>query len=167
MRYGLLALAAVVLSGCAGYTLGPIKPTPFRDVQTLCVTTFRNNTLEPRIEMLVTNTVIKQIQQDGTYRIVREDQADALLEGTITKLERRATRSLRGNVLATREFQLTIEINYKVTKPKTGEVLDERTVIGTTSFFVGRDVQQDERQAIPLAAEEAAVRLVSQISEGW
>jgi hypothetical protein len=29
------------------------------------------------------------------------------------------------------------------------------------------DVNQDELQAFPLAAEELAVRLVSQISEGW
>ena len=38
---------------------------------------------------------------------------------------------------------------------------------GTTSFFVSNDVEQDERQAIPLAAEQAAIRLVSQISEGF
>jgi hypothetical protein len=38
---------------------------------------------------------------------------------------------------------------------------------GTTSFFVGEDVNTDERQALPLAAEEMAVHLVSQLSEGW
>ena len=40
-------------------------------------------------------------------------------------------------------------------------------VYGSTSFFVGDDITTDERQAIPLAAEEVAVHLVSQISEGW
>ena len=38
---------------------------------------------------------------------------------------------------------------------------------GTTSFFVGSDVVTDERQALPLATEELATRLVSQLSEGW
>jgi hypothetical protein len=48
-----------------------------------------------------------------------------------------------------------------------------RTVTGRTTFFVSgsnalaADVLQDERQALPLAAEDLAVRLVSQISEGW
>jgi hypothetical protein len=52
-------------------------------------------------------------------------------------------------------------------------VLEQRTVNGTTSFFVtgtntiAADIVQDERQAIPIAAEDLAVRLVSQISEGW
>ena len=40
-------------------------------------------------------------------------------------------------------------------------------VVGTTSFFVGTDVVTDERQALPLATEELATRLVSQLSEGW
>jgi hypothetical protein len=32
---------------------------------------------------------------------------------------------------------------------------------------VGGDVQQDEQQALPLAAEKAAVQIVSYLSEGW
>ena len=40
-------------------------------------------------------------------------------------------------------------------------------VVGTTSFFVGTDVTTDERQALPLATEELATRLVTQLSEGW
>jgi hypothetical protein len=32
---------------------------------------------------------------------------------------------------------------------------------------VGTDVSTDERQALPLAAEELARHLVSQLSEGW
>jgi hypothetical protein len=40
-------------------------------------------------------------------------------------------------------------------------------VSGATSFFVGSDVSTDERQALPLAAEELARHLVSQLSEGW
>jgi len=35
------------------------------------------------------------------------------------------------------------------------------------SSAIQADVNNDERQAIPLAAEDLAVRLVSQISEGW
>jgi hypothetical protein len=47
------------------------------------------------------------------------------------------------------------------------ELVPPTEVAGTTSFFVGTDVTTDERQALPLAAEELAVHLVSQLSEGW
>jgi hypothetical protein len=38
---------------------------------------------------------------------------------------------------------------------------------GSTSFFVGADVTTDERQALPLATEDLATRVVRQLSEGW
>jgi hypothetical protein len=74
---------------------------------------------------------------------------------------------VRGNVLATSEFSLTLKVVYKIKRRDTGAILDQRSVTGTTNFFVTSDIQQDERQALPLAAEDAATRLVSQISEGW
>ena len=61
-----------------------------------------------------------------------------------------------------------MRIRYSLTERGTGKVLAAPSVVyGTTSFFVGDDITTDERQALPLAAEELAVRLVSQLSEGW
>ncbi len=65
----LAAAVCFCLTSCLGYHVGPIKPYYLRDVQTIAVPTFKNETLIPRIEALVTDTVIKQFQQDGTYRI--------------------------------------------------------------------------------------------------
>jgi hypothetical protein len=167
------AIAALTMAGCAGYQAGPIKPTPMANVSTIAVQTFKNDTLEPRVEVLIASGVIKQIQQDGTYKIAREDVADAILEGTLEEIERRPTRSVRGNVLLTREYELLIRIRYRVMNRVTGEQIESRAVTGKTSFFVSgtnalaADVNQDERQALPLAIEDAATRLVSQISEGW
>lgn len=159
--------ALVALGGCAGYHLGPAKPEFLKDVHSIAVPTFRNDTLEPRLEVLVTDTVIKQLQQDGTYRVTNEANADAILTATVEKLQRNPARSVRGNVLLTREFNLTITIRFQFTDRTTRRVLDSGTLLGTTSFFVGSDLEQNERQAIPLAAEQAAVRLTSQLTEGF
>ena len=118
--------------------------------------------------MLVTGTVIKQFQQDGTYRIATADDADAILMGEIETVTRTPARSVRGNVLATTEFNLTMRIRYSLVERGTKKPLAAPALVyGTTSFFVGDDITTDERQALPLAAEELAVRLVSQLSEGW
>jgi outer membrane lipopolysaccharide assembly protein LptE/RlpB len=173
MRFFLLSLLALTLTGCAGYQLGPIKPTTMRAVKSIAVLNFRNDTLEPRVETLLANAVIKQIQQDGTYRIADEKNADAVLEGSLQEIERRPARSIRGNQLLSREYTLVLRVKYRVYDRATGVDLEGRTVTGTTSFFVSgtnaltADVNNDERQALPLAAEDMAVRLVSQISEGW
>jgi hypothetical protein len=160
-------LAAASLCGCAGYRLGEVKPNYLRAVKTIAILNFKNATFSPRVETLVTNTVIKQFQQDGTFRITTPDKADAILEGVVNGVSRAPTRSLRGNVLATSEFNLTVTVGYTLRGRDGKPLVGPGSIAGATSFFVGSDVITDERQALPLAAQELATSLVSQISEGW
>jgi hypothetical protein len=161
------ALACLGLSGCLGYHVGPAKPYYLRDVHTIAIPTFTNKTLIPRVEVLVTDTVIKQFQQDGTFKIGNGDSADATLKGEIIRISRSPARSVRGNVLATSEFNLAMRVKYRLVGPDGKPLGPSGEVVGTTSFFVGTDVTTDERQAMPLATEELATRLVTQLSEGW
>lgn len=162
-----LTAACLFLTGCLGYHVGPVKPGVLREVHAIAVPTFENKTLLPRIEVLITDSVIKQLQQDGTYKVANSDNADAVLKAQISEITRTPARSVRGNVLATTEFNLTMHVRYKL-ETRTGTVLmPPAEVVGTTSFFVGTDVTTDERQALPLAAEELATHLVTQLSEGW
>jgi outer membrane lipopolysaccharide assembly protein LptE/RlpB len=158
---------SLLLTGCLGYHVGPVKPSVLRDVHGIAVPTFENKTLLPRIEVLITDSVIKQLQQDGTYRIASENNADAILKAEISEISRTPARSLRGNVLATTEFNLAMHVKYKLETPSGTVLMPSTEVVGTTSFFVGEDVTTDERQALPLAAEELAIHLVTQLSEGW
>ena len=160
-------LLALLLSGCAGYHLGPATPAYLRQIHSIAVPTFRNVTLVPRIEALVTGTVIKQFQQDGTFRIATDDNADAILKGEIVAVGRSPARSVRGNVLATTEFNLLLRLRYTLVGRDGKTITGPAEAAGGTSFFVGEDVTTDERQALPLAAEQLAIHLVSQLSEGW
>ena len=160
-------LLVFVLGGCAGYHLGPATPGYLKNVHTIAVPTFSNITLVPRIEVLVTSTVIKQFQQDGTFKIVNADVADATLKGEIVGVNRSPARSVRGNVLSTTEFNLNVTVKYTLLGRDGKALGGGGAVSGGTSFFVGFDVATDERQALPLAAEDLARHLVSQLSEGW
>ena len=112
----------------------------------ISIPTFKNSTLHPRIEVLVTSTVIKQFQQDGTFRIVGDEDADATLKGEITSITRVPTRSVRGNVLATTEFGLTMRVRYSLVDRAGKQLAPPTYALGTTSFFVSRDVNTDERR---------------------
>ena len=160
-------LLALLLSGCAGYHLGPATPAYLRQIHSIAVPTFRNATLVPRIEVLVTGTVIKQFQQDGTFRIANEDNSDATLKGEIVAVGSSPARSVRGNVLATTEFNLSLRVRYTLLGRDGKTLAGPSEAAGLTSFFVAEDVNTDERQALPLAAEQLAGHLVSQLSEGW
>ncbi|HMF80190.1 MAG TPA: LptE family protein [Candidatus Acidoferrum sp.] len=167
MKASLATVFCLALSGCLGYHVGPVKPYYLRDVHSIAVPTFKNRTLVPRIEVLVTDTVIKQLQQDGTFQIESGDKADATLNGEVYRIARTPARSVRGNVLATTEFALTLSVKYSLTGKNGEQLAAASDAIGTTTFFVSSDVTTDERQALPLATEDLATRLVSQISEGW
>ena len=177
-------VGAVILtfcfSGCLGYTIGPIKPHYLADVHTIAVPVFKNETLIPQIDVLVTDSVIKQFQQDGTFKIGTEGNSDAVLKAEISRISRAPARSLEGNVLSTTEFNLVMRVKYKLVGRDGKTIGTPNEVTGTTSFFrdmetapngspgtIGGDVVMEERQAIPLAAEELANHLVTQLSEGW
>jgi outer membrane lipopolysaccharide assembly protein LptE/RlpB len=165
-RLAFLLTIAITLAGC-GYHLGEIRPTTMRSVRTLAVPTFKNNTFESRIEVLFADTVVKKLQQDGTYRIVDTNQADAVVYCVIEKIDRGALRSVQNNVLATSEFRLTVLARYEVVDIGTGRVLMEGQVTGNTSFFSGNDLQTLERQGLSNAASDLAENLTTRLTEGW
>lgn len=162
----ILLTSTVLLTGC-GYKLGEIRPTPMRSIRSLAVPTFKNDTYEPRLEVLFADTLVKRLQQDGTYQIISEDTADAILHCTITKAVRRAVRAVENNVLATSEFGLRVTVKYEVQDRVTGAILMAGTVQGEATFFSGNDLQTIERQAMSNAASDLASNITAVVTEGW
>lgn len=159
-------VALLGLTSC-GYKLGYVKPAKFASVTTIYVPTFKNETLEPRSSVLVTNAVIQQFQRDGTYSVGSANRSDAILEASIVDLKRQQTRSARFNTLRTSELEFTLVVDFKLRNRRTGEVLDEGQVEGEAAQFLDPNFQLSERQALPHAAERLAEGLVSRLSEGW
>lgn len=180
------------LSGCAGYQLGSIKPEIYSGVERLHIPTFSNDTLEPRLSSLVTNAVLKKIHVDGSYRVVSRKNCDAVLVGRIKDVRKRQLRAVRNDTLRSQELSVTIYIEWHLEDPNTGKKLsfsvpegDENSkkiqrkadgevirgrhglVTGTTIQFVDGSFQVGERNALSVAAIDAASKLVSQLADGW
>jgi len=62
------------------------------------------------------------------------------LKGEIIRISRSPARSVRGNVLATSEFNLSMRVRYRLVGPDGKPLSPFGEVVGTTSFFVGTDV---------------------------
>src|SRR5687768_18604188 len=77
-----------LLTGCAGYQLGPTNGTPAgsRSIQ---VNLFRNDTWEPRLTDPVATSLRRWIQRDGTYRLATHGDGDIIVDGVITRSEER------------------------------------------------------------------------------
>jgi Lipopolysaccharide-assembly len=173
MRPAFLSLLAFSFAGCLGYTLGPVKPNVMKDVHTIAVHAVHTDILQPRLESLIANVIIRHLQRDGTYQVADEKHADAILDCKLEALVRRPNRGVTGNQLLTAEYELTMRISYRLTNRVSGELIDTRTASGSAFFFstgsstIASDVNQDESQAIPVAADDMAKELVSELAEGW
>lgn len=163
----LLTLPALaVLTNCAGYQLGSSKPHQMANVTKLAVPTFKNDTLEPRLEVLVTNALIKKLQMDGAYQIVPRAEADAVLLASIEDIERSQFRSVRSNTLRSAEILNRLIITYKV-EDSAGNQLLKGNERAYSNIVLDPNVQLTERQALADAAERLGIALASRISEGW
>lgn len=177
----------LLVSGCAGYRLGTTKPAAFAGVEKIHVPTFENLTLEPRFAVLVTNAVISAIQQDGTFKISDREHADAVLKGRVTHNLRRQQRSVDTNILRTRELLALTQLQYHLETPDgkvlrqsdpfgidveqinavTGKRESSGVAVGRSTIFLDQNVQLSERQALALAAEDAALTIVNELTNGW
>ena len=163
----LLASSCILLSGCAGYTLGSHKPVHLRKITKLAVPTFENLTLEPRLAVLVTNAVIKQLQNHGAYQIVSKSEAEAVLQGRISLINRTQFRSDLNNVLRSSQIQATISTTFSIIETATGVSLHNGVAAADSYIILDANLQLSETQLLEDTAQRLAHNLADQVSEGW
>jgi hypothetical protein len=157
-----------LLSGCAGYRVGNISGRDLQGVHSVYVPVVRNESLEPDLQMVATNAIIRRFESDGTLSVNQDANSDSELDVTITDIQRQAIRSSTSDVLLTSEYQLTIEAKATFINRRLGrKIFENVSVSGSTSFFTQADINEGERQALPLAAIDLANNTVSLVTEGW
>lgn len=168
MRWLLVCMVVPVLGSCAGYRLGGVKPAALSGVSKVAVPMFENGTLHPRAEAVATSAVTDALADDGTYRLSRRDDADAVLEGKVSEIKYSTIRGSRLDTLLPEELanQVTIQWVLRDARNPT-KVLAEGKSTGKSQLFVSANLQTARNNALPEAMERAAEQLVSRISTGF
>ncbi len=163
------ALAIILaLASCTGYQLGGVKPDSLAHVKNIAVPMFSNDTQHPRASALATSAVTNTIVQDGTYRITTLDQADAVLEGSLKRIEYRQIRGTRVDSLYPEELANTVILEWKLRDAKDpSRILAEGLSQGTSQLFVSANLQTARNNALPEALERASETLVSTLATGY
>ena len=142
-----LGLVVAAVAGC-GYSLRGTLP---EHIQTVAVPLFANKTGTPRVENLVTNGVITAFSTNGRLRVVKREDADAVLEGEVIGYSVASiSYDAQANV---RQYRLTVTMNLKLLDMKKSAVLFEEHSLSENADF---NVQNAVSQTI--AVEETAVR---------
>jgi len=158
----------LLLASCAGYRVGPGKPPSLKEVNTISVSVFDNDTLHPRVGAMATSAVASAMTMDGSYRIVSADQADAVLEGTVRSIQYNRIRSQRFDTLRPEELDNIVILAWVLRDAKDPtKVLASGTSRGESQLFVDSNLQTARQAALPEAVERAGEALVSTLANGY
>jgi Lipopolysaccharide-assembly len=160
-----LSVLALLWTGCAGYRLGPANGEVAK-AKSIRVDLFRNETFEPRLSSAVGTALRRTLQQDGTYRLSTQGDADIVLSGVITKYQRMGISFQTQDVITPSDFQIIMIAKVTAKERNTGRVLLDREVGGRTTIQVTPDLASAEREAVPVLAEDLARNVTSLLVDG-
>ena len=154
-----LGLLAAAVAGC-GYSFRGTLP---EHIQTVAVPLFANKTGEPRIESLLTSAVVEAFSTNGRLRVVKREDADAVLEGEVVGYSLLSiSYDSQANV---RQYRLIMTVNLKLLDMRRSAVLfEERNLREKADFQVMNAVSETisvEETAVRTAATEIARAIVS------
>lgn len=156
---------ALLLSGCAGYQLGPSNGQS-AGARTIQITPFTNHTLEPRLSDALTSALRKEIQRDGTFQLVTREAGDLIVSGEITKFERGEVSFLPVDVVTARDYKVSFTAHVLARDRFSGKVVLDRDLTGSTLMRVGNDLPSVERQTLPLLATDLARQITAALADG-
>lgn len=147
-----------------GYKLGSSLPP---DIKSVFVRTFINKCNEPLIEIEATNATIAEFQKDGTLKIGRMEEADVILETTLTAITLEPLAYSRQDVAKPKEYRLIMSASFVLKRNASGKMIGNADCIGESTFIFGGNLASAKRAAMPKASEDLAKRIVEQVVEVW
>jgi outer membrane lipopolysaccharide assembly protein LptE/RlpB len=155
----LVAIVLLVATGC-GYSLRGNLPA---HIKTVAVPVFRNRTSEPGVENFLTAAVVEAFSTNGRLRVVRQEQADSILEGDVVGYQVQSIAfDPRANV---QQHRLVVTLNLRFRDVRKDEMLFEQQNLQERSDFrtqgvVAQTISREE-SALRAAAAEIARAIVA------
>jgi hypothetical protein len=159
------AWLAAMLTGCAGYQLGPVNGVVAGD-KSIEILPFNNQTLQPRLGDAVTQALRERIQTDATFHLATRAGADIVVSGLIKDYNRQAIGYLSTDAATPEDYRIEIVVHVTARDMASGKLLVDKDVRGHTLVHIGTDLASAERQALPLLAEDLAQTVTELLTEG-
>ena len=156
-------VAAVFVAGC-GYST---TSRTAKDIKSIYVPFFENQTPEPNLEISVTERVIQNLVTENTLKVVRENDADAILDGKIVEFKNQPF-SFNQNLNA-EEYVVVIKVVVTLYNRRTNEpIWQDRQFSGDGSYFIEQVGEgQDFNGAVDEALREITERILNLTVQDW
>lgn len=162
-------VAVISLSGCS-YTRQTVLP---RNIKTVYVETVKNKleveeiyAYQQGLEMDITNAVIRRLQQDGTVKVAKKENADAILKTNLLAFEQEGLRF--DQLEEVKEYRVFIVVSMTFEDAKTGDIIwSEPNFTGDNEYYVTDVTSIGEQKAAMDAVDRLAYNIVDRIVEDW
>ena len=156
LELGFLAL----LSGCAGYTWGTSVPEEYR---TVAVPVFENLTEVAEMGPTVTQYTLREFQREGSFKVVRSDDAAIEVQGVIKRMMRHGVAYDRARGMRASEYRYVILADVTFVDRQKGKVLLERKGLqGEATFLTQNDLLTGQKNAAARIAQDLARQIVNE-----
>jgi outer membrane lipopolysaccharide assembly protein LptE/RlpB len=158
----LLTAALLTLIGC-GYTTSSLRG---ERIGKLHVSTFLNETFEQGLDRLVTEAVVDEIIFKGGVKIVKREEAEAELTGSIKDYVLKPLSYNREN--EAEEYRLRLSVDVVLTDLATKKIVwQAKGLSAEWTFLHSGPLRQSEEEAKDKAMVYLAREVVQHILEMW
>jgi hypothetical protein len=164
-------LVSLLLLSC-GYSTGRLLPS---NIKKIYIPTFTNQTTKYGIEQELTSSVVEAFVKDNRLLVVSQDQADAILRGTIVKYEKGALTFDRAKDVDEVKIEIAVAVEFE--DLRTGKILWRDEGMSSWSLYrqggstsAGEDTlatPHDEGAALEKIFHTLASDIVARTIEGW
>lgn len=158
------AFLALFVLACGNYST---TSRTAKDIKSIHVPFFENQTPEPNLEITVTERIIQDLIDDNTLKVVSEDRADAILRGRITSFQNNPF-SFNPD-LGAEEYHVVIRVRVSLIKRETGDpIWADRDFSGDGSYFLEQVGNANTLEdAIDEAINEITERILNLTVQDW
>ena len=164
----------MVLGGCQYRWGGVMHP----QISSIAVGGFENTTRHPGLSAILRSKLSENLMRDGSVSLAELSDADSVVTGRISSVDLTPVASVRGASTLVRDsnqdqyqsaiYRVNVTVSYELRVPgyKT-PLVSTQTVQGTADFSRLPDMRISREEALQTALNDAAVRMVSSITEAW
>jgi len=146
----LVIILALVLAGCGIYSFSGSMRS---GIETIAVPVFENKSVEFGIAEELTSGVIDEFVSDNTLKVIPKSNADAILNGTITRYDRVAYTYDENDQV--QEYKVNITVNVNLSKTDGTIVWEEAALNAYGIYSADSETEEDGKiRAIAKAAED-------------
>ena len=164
-----VTLAILVMHGCGYYsTTGRTAG----DIKKIAVPYLTNETPEPEIEIEITERIIDGLIKDNTLKVVSEEGADAILEGSVIEYSNVpftfGTNPEQQQTIQAEQYRLLIKLNVSLfNRKKNAYIWQNKQISAHGDYYVETTTEQNYGKTLSEVYTVIVESILSSTVQEW